>query len=217
MLHKCLYSFLETQNCFYPAQLGFQLSVSTNNTLMSIIENTQTQLDEGKYCVGVSVDLKKAFDTIDHNILVRKLDCYGIRGIANKWFCSYLKKRKQFVSVQNNMCWVKEILTGVPQASVLGPLLFLIYVSDLHKSIRFSKTYHFADDTSIIQSNPLLDILWKQVNKDLLNLINWLRANKLSLNVKKTELAFFRPRKLKTDHSFKFKLDGKRLVPTHES
>ena len=126
---------------------------------MSIIENTQTQLDEGKYCVGVSVNLKKAFDAIDHNILVRKLDCFGIKGIANKWFCSYLKKRKQFVSVQNNVSSVKEILTGFPQGSVQGSLLFLIYISDLQKSIRFSKTYHFADDTSIIQSKPLLDIL----------------------------------------------------------
>ena len=214
-MHKRLYSFLETQNCFYPAQFGFQLNVSTNNALMSITENIQTQLDEGKYCAGVFVDLKKAFDTVDHNILLRKLDYYGIRGIANEWFCSYLKKRKQFVSIQNNMSSIKEILTGVPQGSVLGPLLFLIYINDLHKSIRFSKTYHFADDTSIIQSNPLLDRLSKQVNKDLSNLSNWLRANKLSLNVKKTELVIFRPRKLKIDHSFKFKLDGKRLVRTH--
>ena len=215
LMHKHLYSFLETQNCFYPAQFGFRLNVSTNNALMSIIENIQTQLDEGKYCTGVFVDLKKVFDTVDHNILLRKLDYYGIRGIANEWFCSYLKKRKQFVSIQNNMSSIKEILTGVPQGSVLGPLLCLINIKDLHKSIRFSKTYHFADDTSIIQSNPLLDRLSKQVNKDLSNLSNWLRANKLSLNVKKTELVIFRPRKLKIDHSFKFKLDGKRLVPTH--
>ena len=111
------------------------------------------------------------------------------------------------------MSSVKEILAGVPQGSVLGPLLILIYINDRHNSIRFSKTYHLADDTSIIQSNPLLERLSKQVNKDLSNLSNWLRANKLSLNVEKTVI--FRPRKLNIDHSFKFKLDGKRLVPTH--
>ena len=183
-MHKRLYSFLETQNFFYPAEFCFRLNVSTNNALMSITENIQTQLDEGKYCTGVFADLKKAFDTVDHNILLRKLDYNGIRGIANEWFCSYLKKRKQFVSIQNNMSSIKGILTGVPQGSVLGPLLFLIYINDLHKSIRFSKTYHFADDTSITQSNPLLDRLSKQVNKDL---SNWLSANKLSLNVKKVD------------------------------
>ena len=84
------------------------------------------------------------------------------------------------------MSSIKEILTRVQQGSVLGPLLFVIYINDLHKSIRFSKAYHFPDDTSIIQSNPLLDRLSKQVNKDLSNLSNWLRANKLSLNAKKT-------------------------------
>ena len=101
LMHKRLYSFLETQNCFYPAQFGFQLNVSTNNALMSIIVNIQIQLDDGKYCTGVFADLKK--DTVDHNILLRKLDYYGIRCIANEWFSSYLKKRKQFVSIQNNM------------------------------------------------------------------------------------------------------------------
>ena len=171
-MHKRLHSFLETQNCFYPAQFGFRLNMSTNNALMSITENIQTQLDKGKYCAGVFVDLKKDFDTVDHNILLQKRDYYGIRDIDKEWFCSYLKKRKQFVSIENNMPSVKEILTAVPQGSILGPLLFLIFINDLHKSIRFSKTYHFADDTSIIQSNPSLERLPKQINKDLSNLSN---------------------------------------------
>ena len=102
------------------------------------------------------------------------------------------------------MSSVKETLTRVPQGSVLGPLLSLIFINDLYKSIRFSTTYHFADDTSNIQSKPSLE-----------RLSNWLRANKLNLNVKETELIIFRPRKLKTNYSFKFKFDGKRLVPTH--
>ena len=94
LMHKRLYSFLETQNCFYPAQFGFRLNVSTNNALLSITENIQKQLDERKYCAGVFVDLKKGFDTVAHNILLRKLYYYGIRGMGNEWICSYLKKDK---------------------------------------------------------------------------------------------------------------------------
>ena len=97
----------------------------------------------------------------------------------------------------------------------LGPLLFLIYINDLHKCMKYSKTYHFADDTRITQSHSSPQILSKQINKDLSNLSNRLKANKLSLNIKKTKLALFRPRKLKLDHSFKFKIDDKRLIPIH--
>ena len=112
-MDKRLHSFLETQNCFYPAQFGFRLNMSTNNALMLITENIQTQLDKEKYCAGVFVDLKKAFDTVDHNIPLRKLDYYGIRGIANEWLCSYLRKRKQFVSIENNMSSIKEVLQEI--------------------------------------------------------------------------------------------------------
>ena len=170
IMHKLLYSFLEIQNCFYPAQFGFPLNVSTNNALISITENIQTQLDKGKYCAGVFVDLKIAFDTVDHNILLRKLNYYGIRGTANELLCSYLKKIKQFVSMENNMNSVKEILTRIPKGPVLGPLLFLIYINDLHKIIKFSKTFYFVDDTSITKSNPSFEKLSKLVSKDSLNL-----------------------------------------------
>ena len=107
-------------------------------------------------------------------------------------FSSYLKNRAQFVSIGNVSSTIKELLTGVSNGSLLGPLLFLLYINDLHNSVRYAKTYHFADDMSVILSSNSLEILFKQINKDLFNLSNWLKANKLSLNVKKTELVIFR-------------------------
>ena len=107
-MHKRVYSFLEQQNCFYNAQFGFHLSLSTNNALMSITENIQSQLDQNKFCAGVFVDLKKAFDTADHEMLRKNLSHYGIRGIVNEWFCSYLTKRKQYVIIGNQVSTLNE-------------------------------------------------------------------------------------------------------------
>ena len=103
---------------------------------MSIVENIQIQLDDGKYSAGVFVDLKKAFDTVDHNILLKKLDYYGVRGIANEWFASYLKNRKQFVSISGHISSTQVIQADVSQGSILGPLLFLLHMNDLNKSIK---------------------------------------------------------------------------------
>ena len=103
---------------------------------MSIVENIQTQLDDGKYSAGVFADLKKAFDTIDHNILLKKLDYYGVRGIANEWFASYLKNRKQFVSISGHISSTQVIQADVSQGSILGLPLFLLHMNDLNKSIK---------------------------------------------------------------------------------
>ena len=102
-MHERLNKFLEQETCFYSLQLGFRLNCSTNNALMSIIENIQTHLDDNKYVAGVFVDLKKAFDTVDHDIFIEKLDHYGVRGVAKDWFISYLKGRRQFVVIENEM------------------------------------------------------------------------------------------------------------------
>ena len=112
---------------------------STNNSLMSIIENIQTHLDYKKYVAGVFVDLKKAFYTVNHDLLIKKLK-HGVRGVVKDWFISYLKWRKQFVEIENETSTTKEILTSVPQGSILGPLLFLIYINDLNTCIQLSKT-----------------------------------------------------------------------------
>ena len=180
IMHQRLNKFLEENNCFCNLQFGLHLNLSTNNALLSIIENIQTDLDNGDFAAGVFIDLKKAFDTVDHDILLKKLEYYGVRGLLKDWFQSYLKNRKQFVSVNNSTSNTKEITTGVPQGSVLGPLLFLLYyINDLHKSVKHSKTYHFADNTNIMQSNKSLDVLSK-----------WPKGNELSHNITKTKLSF---------------------------
>ena len=124
-MHKRLNLFEEKKQICYNFQFGFRSNFSTNNALLSIVETIQSHLDKNKFCVRVFVDLKKAFDTIDHHILLQKLEHYGISGVANKRFSSYLKNRAQFVSIGNVSSAIKEILTAVPQGSVLGPLLFI--------------------------------------------------------------------------------------------
>ena len=173
----------------YPAKFGFGLNTSlASNALMSITENIQTHSDKNELTAGVFIDLMKAFDTVEHDILLTKLDDYGIRGLANDWFRSYLKGRQQFVSVGNQASTIKEIVSGVPQGSVLDPLLCLIYINDLHSCLKYSKVYHFADDTNITLSDSLHETLAKRINYDVRKLSMWIRANKLSLNVEKTEL-----------------------------
>ena len=165
---------------------------------MSIVENIQTHLNNGEFAAGVFVDLRKAFDTTYHRILIQKLEHYEVRGISKKWFSSYLTNIKQFVSINNCNSTTKTILTGVPQGSIQGPLLFLIYIIDLPKCLQYSEVYHFADDTNILQSVKSLEGLAKQLNQDLESLSQWLKANKLFLNVKKAELIIFRLEKQQT-------------------
>ena len=139
IVHKWLYSFLNKYNCIYELQFGFQAGHSTNHALLSLTEKIREALDSkgGKVACGVFIDLQKAFDTVDHSISLKKLEHYGIRGLANQWFRSYLTGRTQF----------RDMKYGVPQGSVHGPLLFLIYINDLHNAIKFSTVHHFADDT----------------------------------------------------------------------
>ena len=123
---------------------------STYMALMDLIENICESIDKKKYVMGIFIDLKKAFDTIDHNILLNKLYHYGIRGISNDCIKSFLENRKQFVQYDDAISDYKEILCSVPQGSILGPKLFILYINDICKISEIMKFVLFADDTNIL-------------------------------------------------------------------
>jgi len=116
--------------------------------VMEVIDNIYNYIDQHEYVIGISLDLQKAFNTVNHDILLHKLYNYGIRGVVHQWFKSYLSKRHQFISLGDSVSCVGHITTGVPQGSVLGPLLFLLYVNDICYAVPDTKIKLFADDTN---------------------------------------------------------------------
>ena len=131
IMYKRLYDFLCKQNSFYELQFGFRSKHSTTHALISLTEKIREAPDNNKYAFGIFIDLKKAFDTVDHNILLKKLEHYGVRGVPNEWFRSYLTGRKQFVTINGSDSKTIGVNIGVPQGSVLGPLLFLVYMNEI--------------------------------------------------------------------------------------
>jgi retron-type reverse transcriptase len=214
-MHIRLYAFLEKFKCFYTHQYGFRANHSTTHALIEMTELIRKAIDDKYFACGVFVDLQKAFDTVDHSILLKKLEYYGIRGVPLKWFISYLNNRTQFVAINDSKSTLVKCSNGVPQGSVLGPLLFLLYINDLHTSIKFATVYHFADDTNLMLINKSLKKINKHINHDLANLVQWLRSNKLFLNSNKTELIIFKSNKTKIYKHMNFRLSGKKIEPVN--
>ena len=151
--------FFENNNMLYKYQFGFRKKHSTSHAIITLVERVSKALDTGKYVVGVFLDLKKAFDTVDHSILLNKLYLYGIRGNIHNWFKSYLTNRSQYVEYNKVKSKTEIITHGVPQGSILGPLLFIIYMNDFSRSSELLFSILFADDTSVfIEGTCLNDI-----------------------------------------------------------
>ena len=193
VVHKNLYTFLEKNKVIYASQYGFRKNRSTVNAITELVCHITNAIENKQNTLSVFLDLSKAFDTIDHNILLHKLEFYGVRGLALNWFQSYLTDRKQYVLYNNVQSQTLDITCGVPQGSVLGPLLFLIYVNDIANCLTHSKLISFADDTTVFLSSKCINDLYKNMNSDLDDLTNWFKANRLALNVNKSNCMLFQP------------------------
>ena len=188
---KC---FIDKTNILCPSQYGFRHGHSTEHAILDIVNAIQSNMDKGSFSCGVFIDLKKAFDTVDHNILLKKLDFYGFRGMIQDWFESYLRERTQVTIVGQNTSKKMNIRNII----VLGPLLFLLYVNDICSSSKTLKFYLFTDDTNIFLSNKNLKSLENTMNIELNKVYQWLISNKLTLNLKKSNFVFFSPLPEKT-------------------
>ena len=192
-----LYKYFQNNELFYKHQYGFRTQHSTELASIELIDQIFHDLDKKKNPVAIYMDLSKAFDTLDHKILLSKLQYYGIHGIALNWFKNYLSNRKQYVEVNGYKSSLLPLTTGVPQGSILGPLLFLIYMNDIPNSSDLFNFLLFADDTSLktfINSkipNFSINETSNQINIEIQKVHDWLAVNKLSLNVKKTKFMIF--------------------------
>ena len=191
VFHNRLMSFINDKQILNNSQFGFRNNMSTALAIIELVEEITTAIDEGKTTVGVFIDLKKAFDTVDHNILVKKLEHYGIRGLANNWVCSYLENRRQYVCINDSNSECLDVKCGVPQGSILGPALFILYVNDMCNVSKSLKYILFADDTNLFYAGKDLDEVCKIISRELNILHIWFQVNKLSLNVAKTNFMIF--------------------------
>ena len=205
-----LYQFLEKSELFYSLQFGFRAKHSTNHALISITETIKESIDNNKLECGVFLDLRKAFDAVNHKILLEKLQRYGARGMAFNWFQSYLTNRKQYVEVNGASSDVLDVMCGVPQGLVLGPLLFLIFINDLPAVCKKLKVYFFADDTILYFESDSLDLLEKTMNKELRKVDKWLTTNRLALNVNKSHFVLFHSSSNIPHRNIKIKIRNKK-------
>ena len=197
IVYDSLFDFICTINILYDYQFGFRPGHSTQQAIITLIDKITKSLDNGDIVISLFIDLKKAFDTVDHCILLRKLYAYGIRGTMLKWIESYLSGRTQYVVFDGQESEIYGIQCGVPQGSILGPLLFSLYMNDICNVSDIFFAIMYADDTSLVVNGKDLNALIQLLNTALIDLCTWFKANRLSLNTTKTFYMIFHRARIK--------------------
>lgn len=202
LLVNRIVNFLNKYNVLYKYQYGFRKGCSTATAIVELVDFLLDNIDKKCIVGGLFIDLKKAFDTLNHDILLKKLESYGIRGLANEIFRSYLSDRKQFVALKDDFSSTRLINIGVPQGSNVGPLLFLLYINDLGNLPLKGIPKLFADDTALFYPDSNVSSIIEAINYDLRLLMNYFETNLLSLNLLKTKyMLFHSPRKKMFSHA----------------
>jgi hypothetical protein len=182
---------LNSNDLLYTHQYGFIPNRSAEQNLLHIVNYVTAALNDGNFCVGVFLDLKKAFDVCSHSILLKKLKKMGINGTAHKWFENYLKGRSQKVDINGHLSSEQELDISVIQGSTLGPILFLCYINDFYSATSLFSVL-FADDTTCLSQGKKLNDLLEYVKNELQKIAVWFRSNKMAVNTSKTKFIVFR-------------------------
>ena len=211
LMYARLIDFFSKNNILFENQFGFQSNMSTEYAVNQVLNYIMESLEKNEIGVCIFLDFAKAFDTVNHEILLDKLEHYGIRGIALSWIRNYLTNRMQCTEIGDIQSELELIKCGVPQGSVLGPLLFLIYINDIVNSSKLFNFTLFADDTSLYYSCKNSKNLENIINGELAKISDWLSANRLSLNVTKSKLLYFTNKNRNSFKDINIKINGELL------
>ena len=215
IIYSRLISFIEKYQILYKYQYGFRKNHSTEHALIELVDQIRLNMDKKLMTCGIFIDLSKAFDTVNHHILLAKLENYGIRGKTLDLLKSYLTDRKQYVHIENCKSQIRSVTCGVPQGSVLGPLLFLLFINDLPTCCPLGKVRIFADDTTIFFHSDNIEDIILTTRNIMTQLTSWFNANKLTLNADKSSFTIFRSgRKIIPNIPDHVEFLGKKLIRT---
>ena len=212
-IHTEITKFINKYQLMHQFQYGFRQNSSTEQAITQLTEELSNNIQNKNYTCSIFVDMKKAFDTINHEILLQKLKRYGIRGLPLKLLRNYLTDRQQRTKINNTFSSPKLINCGIPQGSILGPLLFNLFINDLPNASKFSVRL-FADDACLTLHDKSPDNLEQAVNNELLKISNWININKLTINYKKTNYIIFT--RLKYTKNFNIQMQNNKIEKVSE-